>query len=168
MLPLLEQHRLRIPYKSNAIRSGRVPEDITLSEWASLHNWCFLCGSTTKGLQVHHIERRPHCCRAHRDWTENLFKACYECHAGPLATMRHKQQLAYKWLNDPSGWESIDDFVRAWLRVRDPQVVAPRRVTADEILDACMPIADEIAARPGIKRILRDLCGIRMDAGNLE
>lgn len=155
-LSLMESHRLRLPYKQAAVDAGRAVPDISLPEWASLFHWCFACGRSGVALQVHHIERRPHCYKPHQDWTENLFKACVECHQGPLATMPHRVQLAYKWVSDPSGWDSLDMFVARWLSIRDPARRAPFRVTANEVETAAMEFVDEYTTLPGISRILKE------------
>ena len=47
-----------------------------------------------------------------------------------LAAMPHPRQLAYKFLNDTKYFE-IED----WLKLRDPDLRAPKRVTITEILD---------------------------------
>jgi len=45
-----------------------------------------------------------------------------------LAAMPHAQQLAYKQLYDPMNFNR-----EQWLRIRDPQLRAPNRVTQEDI-----------------------------------
>jgi len=45
-----------------------------------------------------------------------------------LANMPHAEQLAYKQLYDPMNFNR-----EQWLRIRDPELQAPNRVTQDEI-----------------------------------
>lgn len=104
---------------------------------------CFLCcgKGDWRGLQVHHIERKGQVHNEREDWPENLFLACAPCHEGRLATMRHSAQLALKWVHDRCGHADLRSFVTAWLRVYDPELKAPNRVTPEEV-EAFLPIID--------------------------
>ena len=48
-----------------------------------------------------------------------------------LAAMPHARQLAYKIIYDTDNFE-----IEGWLKLRDPELRAPRRVELREILDA--------------------------------
>ena len=80
------------------------------------------------GLEVHEIERKSH---APKSWgnTANYLLLCQRCHAGVFATMPHAKQLAVKLIKD---FEHFDLY--EWLRIRDPELRAPERVTMDEVL----------------------------------
>lgn len=92
---------------------------------------CMYCGKRPRGrgLQVHEIERRSH---APRTWANpcNYLLVCHECHAGAFATMSHAAQLAVKLLLDEPNF-----CLDAWLRLRDPELKAPLRVTMGEVLE---------------------------------
>ena len=45
--------------------------------------------------------------------------------------MSHAEQLAVKWVNDPDNFD-----LDAWLRLRDPDLRAPTRVTMEDV-EAC-------------------------------
>jgi hypothetical protein len=100
-------------------------------EWAAEQEpVCMVCGerfAQWPPASVHHIERRAHAPGryAHRC---NLLAACDACHDGALATMGHAKQLAYKLAHDPANYD-----LAAWLRLRDPELRAPNRVTQDEV-----------------------------------
>lgn len=89
---------------------------------------CMVCGEKPdfRGLAVHEIERRSHAKASYNP--ANYLLVCAPCHEGPIATMPHARQLAYKWLRDP---EQFD--LTVWLAIGDPQGRAPLRVTAEEI-----------------------------------
>lgn len=91
---------------------------------------CMACGAKNvwPPLAVHEIERRSHC----DEWAHpaNLLLICSECHEGPFATMSHAKQLGYKWLADRNDFDLMH-----WLRLRDPILRAPNRVTMEEIMD---------------------------------
>lgn len=84
------------------------------------------CG-TKHGLQVHEIERKSH---ASRRWgvSCNYLLVCGECHEGVFATMPHARQLAIKWLKDRTHFN-----LEQWLRIRDPDLKAPDRVTMGDV-----------------------------------
>ena len=90
---------------------------------------CMLCGSEGGHfpLAVHEIERRGH---APTRWANpaNYILCCTSCHEGPLATMPHAEQLAWKSLKDSDNYD-----LQAWLRIKDPGLRAPNRVTQDEV-----------------------------------
>ena len=90
---------------------------------------CMLCGATAGAfpLAVHEIERRGH---SPTRWANvaNYLTCCVNCHEGPLATMPHAEQLAWKMLRDPDCYD-----LEAWLRIKDPEMRAPHRVTQAEV-----------------------------------
>jgi 5-methylcytosine-specific restriction endonuclease McrA len=90
---------------------------------------CMYCGGNDSflPLQVHEIERRSH---TPKRWDNraNYLLLCGPCHSGPFATMPHAQQLAVKLIRDPENY-NLD----AWLRLRDPELRAPNRVTQNEV-----------------------------------
>lgn len=127
--------RMRAPFRQRALEDGYELPLPTIDVWRQAFDRCFVCGTKRcwPRLAVHHIERRPHCYRPHRDWIENLFLACTNCHDGPLATMPHAKQLAYKVRVDMCGWATTEQVVGRWLLVRDPDLKAPNRVVASEV-----------------------------------
>ena len=80
------------------------------------------------GLQTHEIERRS---QAQRTWGHrcNYLLLCERCHAGPFAAMPHSQQLAIKLIRDPNYFD-----LKEWLRLKDPELKAPERVTLSEVV----------------------------------
>lgn len=90
---------------------------------------CMYCGGNRSflPLQVHEIERRS---QAPTRWNHraNLLLLCETCHSGPFATMPHSDQLAVKMVADPENYN-----LEAWLRLKDPQLRAPNRVTQSEV-----------------------------------
>jgi hypothetical protein len=124
----------------NSVKAMRV-------EWAnSKPPKCMACGARNgwPPLSVHEIERRSH---APDTWCHrsNLMLLCASCHEGPFASMPHVKQLAYKWLADK------DDFhLMHWLRLRDPLLRAPNRVTMEDVLAWVEVITSEQAL--GISR----------------
>jgi len=109
-------------------------------EWAIRHDRCWVCAAKEyQGfpLETHEIERRS---QAPKRWMYkcNYFRACKKCHMDELATMSHARQLAYKHIYDH------DEFdLEGWLRLRDPELLAPRRVTAQEIADQVIQLQEE-------------------------
>lgn len=91
---------------------------------------CMYCDESPQWppLAVHEIERRAH---AVKRWAEpcNFLLLCERCHAGEFATMPHAKQLAVKFLRDRENYD-----LDAWLRLRDPAMEAPRRVTQEEVV----------------------------------
>lgn len=78
-------------------------------------------------LSVHEIERRSH---STKRWASlcNFLLVCERCHRTDFATMAHAKQLAVKYLKDRVHYD-----LNAWLRLRDPRLVSPNRVTQDEV-----------------------------------
>jgi len=115
-------------------------------DWrASKVETCMVCGwgscgrsgwGQFKWLETHEIERRS---RAAGRWANpcNYLLVCNVCHAGPLAAMPHKRQLAYKLAADAEDFDLV-----GWLRIRDPDLRAPKRVTMEEIRDELEGISD--------------------------
>jgi hypothetical protein len=91
-------------------------------------------------LAVHEIERRS---QAPTRWAAgcNYLLLCEPCHAGPFATMPHARQLAVKLVADPKHFD-----LQAWLRLKDPGLKAPNRVTASEIRNLATLFATNPAA----------------------
>ena len=115
------------------------------TEWALAH-WktCMGCGRTQWSwafypLECHEIERRSH---ATGRWAAlcNLLMLCRDCHAGPFATMQHARQLAHKLF-----WDSENFDLDAWLRLRDPALLAPNRVTYAEISEHLEDLKERFA-----------------------
>lgn len=79
-------------------------------------------------LQVHHIERRAHAIKSRYDIPENFFLTCLECHNSALDIMPHPLQLNYKMKFDLEHYD-----LEKWLRIRDPELRAPDRVTQEEV-----------------------------------
>lgn len=102
---------------------------------------CMACGATNvwPALQIHEIERRAHCPDT---WCHpsNLLYLCEPCHAGDFASMPHARQLAVKWLADPDGFHLMH-----WLRLKDPLLRAPHRVTMAEVMEWVEVITTEQA-----------------------
>ncbi len=130
------------PYKTRGLEVGlRLPEP-EIGAWRSLFDKCWMCGRKVY-LEIHHIERRSQAARrGEYDIEENWFLACERCHSMSLATMAHREQLAYKWRFDKCGWETLDEFLERWLRIRDPHMRAPERVTDEDILSSYVELFD--------------------------
>lgn len=113
---------------------------MTPEEWKEsiFPQQCWICGFSPwmrPGLlQVHHIERRSHA-TVRQDHACNYFLTCNRgCHETKLNTIgntSHAMQLAYKLKHDPEHFD-----LEAWLRLRDPDLKAPDRVTLREVEDA--------------------------------
>lgn len=88
-------------------------------------NLCMHCGAMPSWLPlaIHEIERRSH---AVKRWGHrcNYLLVCTPCHEGPFATMPHARQLAVKFLVDREHYD-----LEEWLKLRDPGLRAPLRVT---------------------------------------
>ena len=105
-------------------------------EWRlSVADKCMLCEWSEqrcgfRWLETHEIERRSH---AAGRWAHpcNYLLLCNFCHAETIPTMIHAEQLAVKWVNDPDNFD-----LDAWLRLRDPDLRAPTRVTMEDV-EAC-------------------------------
>ena len=109
--------------KAKAYSLSAAPEKL---EWRlTRFPACMLCGSEGGHfpLAVHEIERRGH---APTRWANpaNYILCCTSCHEGPLATM----PLAWKSLKDSDNYD-----LQAWLRIKDPGLRAPNRVTQEEV-----------------------------------
>lgn len=91
---------------------------------------CMWCGNGADwhGFEIHEIERRSHACGR---WgvRANYLLTCYPCHSGPLDYAPHEKQLAAKLLADPEYFD-----LEEWLRIRDPELRAPERVTLRDIV----------------------------------
>lgn len=93
--------------------------------------WCGASGGSSFGfnrLQIHEIERKSH---ASGRWGVrcNYLLLCPKCHGEVFDTLPHAHQLAVKLMNDPAHFD-LDE----WLRLRDPALLAPERVTLEEIV----------------------------------
>jgi hypothetical protein len=115
-----------------------MPSELDLArrtEWALAH-WqvCMGCGrrqypDAFLPLECHEIERRSH---APERWPAlcNLLMLCHQCHAGDFSTMSHAEQLAHKLF-----WDRDNFNLDNWLRLRDPKLRAPKRVTYAEVIE---------------------------------
>jgi hypothetical protein len=104
-------------------------------EWKnSMPQVCCGCGRAIprKLLQIHEIERRS---QAQRTWghRSNYLLLCAGCHAGDFDSMPHADQLARKLLHDPEHFD-----LNVWLKIRDPELRAPQRVTLREVLTSLL------------------------------
>lgn len=89
-------------------------------------DWCFVCfcnrAERRRGwswFEVQHIERKSHAKRSPiRDLRCNLMLTCKQCHDGPLATMEHAKQLAYRHFSDPWAYETLADMIAEWHTIR--------------------------------------------------
>ena len=105
-------------------------------EWRlSVADKCMLCEWSEqrcgfRWLETHEIERRS---PAAGRWAHpcNYLLLGNFCHAETIPTMSHAEQLAVKWVNDPDNFD-----LDAWLRLRDPDLRAPTRVTMEDV-EAC-------------------------------
>ena len=93
---------------------------------------CMVCGweesrSPYRWLETHEIERRSH---AQGRWAHrcNYLLLCNQCHREMIPLMLHAEQLAHKLKADPEHFD-----LDAWLRLRDPDLKAPKRVCMDDI-----------------------------------
>lgn len=97
---------------------------------------CMCCGGDGgfTGLQIHEITRRS---QASTRWgcRSSFLLLCQECHSGEFAAMPHVFQLAYKKVKDPEFYD-----LQKWLRISDPELKAPRRVTEEEVDEAIVSI----------------------------
>jgi 5-methylcytosine-specific restriction endonuclease McrA len=98
--------------------------------WAANFYCCMGCGGTGdfRGLQIHEICRKSH---AVNKWAHpaTYLLLCAVCHEGPFATAPHAFQLAVKYLRDREHYSLAD-----WLRIEDPALRAPLRVTEQEVM----------------------------------
>lgn len=117
------------------LRSVRMTDDERRERvaWAvetahRLRNRCMGCrGAWQHGLQVHEIERRSH---APTRWAQpcNYLLLCPVCHGTDFATMCHARQLAHKLY-----WDAGHFDLQTWLRIRDPELMAPNRILPAEV-----------------------------------
>lgn len=133
--------RFGVPLRSRAKAAGFDCQWLDEQQWRRLYPKCWLCGCLPQEKWPHretverqHIIRRSHVFSEAREWPENRFAACTPCHAGPLATMPHARQLAWKWLaGDRCGWDTVEEFLAVFCLIDDPQQQAPQRLTAHEM-----------------------------------
>ena len=132
-----------LPLRTIAAGVGLVLAEPTIGDWSECFYRCFVCGKREpmnpgelSRLQTHHVERKSQSHKSRYNHPVNYLRCCLACHEGPLATMAHARQLAYKWRSDLAGYGSLADFVTAFLRVKDPELRAPHRVTVEEVLEA--------------------------------
>ncbi|MCH9838234.1 hypothetical protein K0U83_21405 [bacterium] len=87
---------------------------------------CQLC-RTAAASEVHEIERRSH---AAKTWANvvNYLHLCQDCHHQVIPIMDHAEQLAVKLVTDPEHFALVE-----WLKLRDPGLRAPERVTMADI-----------------------------------
>lgn len=93
-----------------------------------LRGRCMGCGLVSWWpLEVHEVERRS---QAPTRWkhTCNYLLLCANCHGREFDSMPHAKQLAHKLYWD-AGCFDLD----AWLRLKDPTLKAPQRVTLAEV-----------------------------------
>ena len=116
-------------------RTGRATEyaaevrEDRLAWAAEQESLCMWCGADSwRGLEIHEIERKSH---AAGRWGQrcNYLLLCGACHAGPVASAPHAQQLACKLLCDPEHFD-----LGAWLRIADVELRAPERVTLRDVV----------------------------------
>ncbi len=114
-------------------RTYYIENRVARIEWRlSLDEKCMVCGWVMnqcgfQWLETHEIERRS---AAPTRWADpcNYLLVCNQCHGERITLMSHAEQLAVKWKKDPSNFNLED-----WLRLRDPELRAPLRVTLEEI-----------------------------------
>jgi len=87
---------------------------------------CWVCQSKND-IQIHHIERRSQAPKRY-DVPENLFLVCGDCHTAKFHNRSHAWQLAVKLV-----WDSENFDLEKWLRIRDPELRSPDRVTLVDI-----------------------------------
>lgn len=109
--------------------------DPDMETWRREFKHCFACGQEYWRMEVHHIERRGQAHSPREDRPENWLLVCCGCHADYLATMPHAKQLAHKWICDPCGHATLATLLERWLRIKDPELKAPNRVTVAEVED---------------------------------
>lgn len=100
-------------------------------EWRSaMPCRCMWCGTSRAfpGLEIHEIERRSH---AKDRWGVrcNYLLLCSLCHGGHFSCMPHAKQLAVKFVRDRENFD-----LDSWLRIRDPHLKAPDRVTMNDVM----------------------------------
>lgn len=112
----------------------RESRDDRMSWRDSMPQRCMVCGWTmgksigpAVWLEVHEIQPRS---QAAGRWAHhsNYLLTCNHCHANTLASMPHAEQLAIKLVKDADHFD-----LDAWLRIKDPELRAPDRVTMDDV-----------------------------------
>lgn len=103
-------------------------------EWAEKHPRCWICNATSHAgfpLETHEIEKRSQA--PHHKWASlvNYFRVCKKCHMDDVEDMTHAEQLAYKRVYDPENYDRIE-----WMKLKDPELKAPKRVEAWEVKEA--------------------------------
>lgn len=99
----------------------------------SLAQCCMICGwsgggSEYRWLETHEIERRS---QASTRWAHrcNYLLLCSSpCHSELIPLMCHAEQLAHKFRADRERFD-----LDAWLRLRDPDLNAPDRVSMEDV-----------------------------------
>ena len=89
---------------------------------------CMVFPQKDRCLDIHEIERRSACSKRwmHRS---NYLLLCRRCHRlMGTAAWPHARQLALKLRRDPQHYD-----LDAWLRLADPELKAPDRVTQAEV-----------------------------------
>lgn len=98
--------------------------------WAAQFTTCMNCGTKASWLplETHEIERKSH---APRSWAHrcNYLRLCSTngCH-NAVDQRTHAAQLRLKRDKDPENYD-----LQAWLRLSDPELKAPERVTEQDI-----------------------------------
>jgi hypothetical protein len=94
---------------------------------------CMFCCASGLSLEIHEIERRSH---AKNRWGMrcNYLLLCGSCHHRHFDTMAHSRQLAVKLVMDPEHFD-----LETWLKIRDPSLNAPTRVTLRDIVEHLAP-----------------------------
>lgn len=99
------------------------------TEWAKsvMSNRCMGCALRPLWLETHEIERRS---QAPGRWAHacNYLLLCQNCHMGLFDCMGHAKQLSHKLY-----WDRLHYDLVAWLKLRDPELEAPLRVTQQEV-----------------------------------
>lgn len=103
-------------------------------EWANGFGYCFVCRGPA--CDIHEIERKSHAPAFQWAHTCNYMSVCRTCHDGPLATMRHARQLAFKLLSDAEHFD-----LEIWNQLREGD--GPPRVTLSDVIDEIEPIMEE-------------------------
>lgn len=119
----------------SAAREYYIENRVARIEWRmDRRERCMLCGwEGTKSrdgmrwLEIHEIERRS---LASRRWADpcNYLLLCNLCHRDRIPLMSRAEELAIKWAGDPENFD-----LDRWLRLRDPELRAPLRVTMEDI-----------------------------------
>jgi hypothetical protein len=108
-------------------RVARIEWRLSVVEECMVCGWLMNSGGGFQWLETHEIERRS---AAPTRWADpcNYLLVCNQCHSERITLMSHAEQLAVKWKKDKQNFNLED-----WLRLRDPDLRAPHRVTLEEI-----------------------------------